>query len=415
VSDIEKYQKFKLSNIKLNMSRGRPCSEQLDLSNPMISILGDYKELIKGSRVDYRNYGILDGVSGMKNLFAEILEVHPNEVFVGGNSSLSMMFDTISYFMLHGAPGHRPWISEKDGIRFLCPCPGYDRHFAMLSHFDIIQIPVQMLDTGPDMDAVERLVRLDESVKGIFCVPKYSNPTGITYSDETVRRLANLAPSAKDFKIFWDNAYAVHNLTDKPDKLLNLMDECKKVGTQDMPIMFTSTSKITFPGSGVAALAASENNLKALKKNYSYKTIGFNKLSQLRHYRFLKSYENILAHMKKHAEILKPKFDAVLNILEREFPNKQFSEYDSISWSKPNGGYFVSVNVPEGCAKRVVSLCKGAGLQLTSAGAAFPNGFDPHDRNIRIAPSNPSVDELNMAMELFCLCVRMAYKEKIKS
>jgi DNA-binding transcriptional MocR family regulator len=397
----KKYQEFKAKNLNLDMSRGKPCKEQLDLSLPMLDILNSDSNLKSANGIECRNYGNLAGLPELRNLFAKILEVEPEEVFIGGNSSLSLMFDTICYFVTHGDGQNAPW--SQQNAKFLCPVPGYDRHFGILSHFGIEPILVPMLKTGPDMNMVENLIEHDEKIKGIWCVPKYSNPQGITYSDETVCRFANLRPKARDFKIFWDNAYAVHDFSEKPDILLNLMEECKKAKTQDVPILFCSTSKITFPGAGVAALAASKNNLKMLNKNYEYKTICGDKLNQLRHCLFLKNYEGVLSHMKKHAQILRPKFDTVLGIL-----NKEFKNHEIISWSEPQGGYFISVDVPKGCAKRVVELCKNAGVILTPAGATFPNSVDPDDKNIRIAPTFPPIDELKTAVELFCLCAKLA-------
>ena len=299
------------------------------------------------------------------------------------------------------------WIKQGQ-IKFLCPCPGYDRHFAILKHFNIKAIPIIMTNTGPDMDTIERLVTNDKSIKGIWCVPKYSNPQGITYSDETVKRFARLKPAAKDFRIFWDNAYAIHDLTETPEKLLNIMTECEKNNSKDLPIIFCSTSKITFPGAGVAFLGASENNIKEIKKMYSFKTIGFDKINQLRHARYFKKYEGLINHMNKHRAILKPKFDIVVNTLKNEFVENKI-----ISFTEPKGGYFVSVDVINGCAKRVVDLCKKVGLVLTEAGATFPNGIDNNDSNIRIAPSYPSVEELKTAMSVFCVSVKLAVLEKI--
>jgi DNA-binding transcriptional MocR family regulator len=398
----KKYEEFVAKNLSLDMSRGKPCKEQLELSFPMLDILNSRSGSKSQSGIECANYGVLEGLPELRDLFSKILGVNPQEVFIGGNSSLSLMFDTICCFMTHGVGQNEPW-AKQQSPKFLCPVPGYDRHFSMLSHFGIESIMVPMLHTGPDMNMVETLVAKDKTIKGIWCVPKYSNPQGITYSEETVKRFANLRPKASDFRIFWDNAYAVHDLTEQPDVLLNLMEECKKTGNQDLPILFCSTSKITFPGAGVAALAASKNNLKTLIKNYSYKTIGGDKLNQLRHYLFLKNYDGVLSHMKKHAQILRPKFDIVLQILSKHFKNGEI-----ISWSEPRGGYFISVDVPKGCAKRVVELCKNAGIKFTAAGATFPNSIDPNDRNIRIAPTFPPIDELKTSIELFCLCVQIA-------
>jgi aspartate/methionine/tyrosine aminotransferase len=402
----EQYQHFKSLNLNLDMSRGKPCPEQLELSNPMLNLVNSQSDFKINDGIDCRNYGLLDGIEELKVLFAEMLDVLPTDVLIGGNSSLQMMFDTISYFMTHKIADEQPWLIQ-DNIKFLCPTPGYDRHFSILRHFGVEQISVPMRETGPDMDMVENLASKDEKIKGIWCVPKYSNPQGVTYSDITVQRFASLKPAAKDFRIFWDNAYALHDLTDQPERLLGILDECRKANNEDLPILFCSTSKITFPGAGVAALAASENNLKVLRENYFYKTICFDKINQLRHLRFLKDYKGILAHMEKHKKILKPKFRTVNEILNAEFEGE-----DLVSWTKPKGGYFINVNLPDGCARRVVFLCQEAGVKLTPAGAAFPLNFDPHDANIRLAPSYPPVGELLLAMRLFCACVKLVLVEK---
>lgn len=336
-----------------------------------------------------------------------MLEVDPENIMVGGNSSLNMMFDTIACMMTTGIGGCTPWC-KLERVKFLCPVPGYDRHFGITEYFGIEMIPVPMTDKGPDMDLVEKLVSSDDAIKGIWCVPKYSNPQGITYSDETVRRFARLKPAAKDFRIMWDNAYCVHDITDHSDKLLSIMDECVKNGTEDLPVLFCSTSKITFPGSGVAAMAASKANMQVFKERYKYQTIGFDKINMLRHMLFFKNMDGVLLHMQKHKKILAPKFQSVLDHLENSL-----SGTDTATWIAPNGGYFVSVDVMEGCAKRVVQLCKEAGVVLTGAGATFPYGKDPKDSNIRIAPTYPPVDELNIAMDLFCLCVKIAAVEKL--
>lgn len=403
----KRYAEFKSKNLSLDMSRGKPGSEQLDISVNMLDIINSSSGCKTENGLDCRNYGLLDGIPSIKNLFAQMLEVSPDEIMVGGNSSLNMMFDTISCFMTSGIGGCEPWM-KQDGIKFLCPSPGYDRHFGITEYFGIEMITVPMTSEGPDMDMVEQLVSNDPKVKGIWCVPKYSNPQGITYSDETVKRFAALKPAAKDFRIIWDNAYCVHDVTDNGEKLLSIMDECKKCGNEDLPILFCSTSKITFPGSGVAAMAMSENNMKVIKKKYIYQTIGYDKINMLRHIKFFGDYNGVLKHMEKHKAILQPRFEAVINHLEEELAGTGIA-----SWLKPNGGYFVSVDVMEGCAKRVVQLCKEAGVVLTDAGATFPYGKDPKDSNIRIAPSYPPVDELNIAMELFCICVKLAAAEKL--
>lgn len=404
----KKYNEFKSKGITLNMARGKPCSNQLDLSTPMLSCLKNPSDLISEDNTDCRNYGNMDGISEIKKLISDITSIKKENFIVGGNSSLSMMFDTISCFMIHGVQGGTPWLKQNK-IKFLCPSPGYDRHFAICEYFGMELITIPMTKTGPDMDMVENLVLNDSTIKGMWCVPKYSNPQGITYSPETVKRIANLKPSAKDFRIFWDNAYFVHSLEEDDDKLLNIMVECEKAGNPELPILFFSTSKITFAGSGIAFMACANENLKQLKKNYSFKTVGFDKINQMRHFKFLKSPENLLNHMKKQSEILKPKFKAVIDILEEEFKDHK----EILQWEEPKGGYFISVNTSKGCAKEVVSLCKEAGVILTNAGATFPYGIDPLDRNIRIAPTYPSLNELKSAMRLFCLVVKMVYMKKI--
>lgn len=403
----EKYEEFKNAGLSLDMSRGKPGSEQLDISMPMLDVLTSESECKTDEGVDCRNYGILDGIPAVKKMFADILGVSTDEVFVGGNSSLNMMFDTISCLMTQGVSGCEPWI-KQGGIKFLCPVPGYDRHFGVTEYYGIEMINVPMDSNGPDMDLVEKLVSSDEKIKGIWCVPKYSNPTGITYSDEVVRRFAALKPAAKDFRIIWDNAYVIHDVTDNGDTLLNIMDECKKNGNEDLPIIFTSTSKITFPGAGVAVMACSENNMKVFKGRYQFQTIGYDKLNQLRHLRYLKDSSGLIAYMEKHKAVIAPKFKCVLDMLENNV-----KETGCAKWQNPNGGYFVSVDVLEGTAKEVVRLCKEAGVVLTGAGATYPYGKDPKDSNIRIAPSYPSVEELAMAMQIFCVCTKLAAVTKL--
>ncbi len=402
-----KYEEFKNEGLSLDMSRGKPGSEQLDISMPMLDVLSSESDCRTDEGFDCRNYGILDGIPAVKKMFADILEVSSDEVFVGGNSSLNMMFDTISCLMTQGAPGCEPWIKQGN-IKFLCPVPGYDRHFGVTEYYGIEMINVPMDSNGPDMDLVEQLVSSDEKIKGIWCVPKYANPTGITYSDEVVRRFAALKPAAKDFRIIWDNAYVIHDVADEGDKLLNLMDECKKNGTEDLPIMFTSTSKITFPGAGVAVMACSENNMKSFKERYKFQTIGYDKINQLRHLRYLKDSSGLIEYMKKHKAVIAPKFKCVLDALESEV-----RETGCAKWENPNGGYFVSVDVMNGTAKEVVRLCKEAGVVLTGAGATYPYGKDPDDSNIRIAPTYPSVEELEKAVKIFCVCVKLAAVNKL--
>ncbi len=395
------YKNFQAKNLKLDMSRGKPCTQQLELSMDML----DIKDIKAESGLDCRNYGILDGIPESKTLFAQMLEVEEKNIIVMGNSSLNVMFDYIAQCMTHGA-GAAPWATQGK-IKFACPVPGYDRHFGILEYFGIEMVNVPMLSSGPDMDVLEELVK-DSSVKGMFCVPKYSNPGGITYSDETVHRIAALKPAAEDFRIIWDNAYIVHDLKDTTDPLLNIFEECKKYSSEDMIIEVASTSKITFAGAGIAVVAASDNNIAMLKKRMGMQTIGFDKINQLRHVKFLKDMDGIRAHMKRQAEIIAPKFDVVLAAFNSELEGKGVA-----SWTNPNGGYFISLDVVEGCAKRTVELCKQAGVVLTPAGATFPYGKDPKDSNIRIAPTFPPVEELKLAVELLCICVQLAAAEKM--
>lgn len=400
-AELEKrYNDFKAKNLKLDMSRGKPGSDQLDLSNELNAV-SDYTE----NGVDLRNYGMMDGTPACKKLFADLMQVKQENVIVGPNASLTLMFDYIAQCFTHGA-GDTPWC-RLNSVKFLCPVPGYDRHFTILEHFGIEMINIEMKADGPDMDAVEEAVK-DPSVKGMFCVPKYSNPQGITYSDAVVRRIAALRPAAKDFRVIWDNAYMVHDIVEDGDKLLNIFDLLPEYGNEDMVIEVCSTSKITFPGAGVSALAASDNNIKAIKKRLNAQTISYDKMNQHRHVEFFKNVNGILAHMKKHAAILKPKFDMVLKHL-----NQELAGLGIASWTEPRGGYFISLDVLDGCAKRVGELCKEAGVVLTTVGATFPYGKDPNNRNIRIAPTYPPLDELDTAAELLCVCVRLAAAEKI--
>ncbi|MBC8611524.1 aminotransferase [Massilimaliae timonensis] len=404
------YKEFQGRGLKLDMSRGKPAPNQLDLSMGMLDVLTSQDVLACEDGLDARNYGLLDGIPEAKELYAEILEVSPDEVIIGGNSSLNMMYDTIVRAMQFGfVDSPRPWKDEKT-VKCLCPVPGYDRHFAISELFGIEMINVPMTPAGPDMDLVEKLAAEDESIKFIWCVPMYSNPQGITYSDETVARFASMKTAAPDFKIIWDNAYCVHHLTDTPDRLMNLMDACKKQGTEDRVFIFASMSKISFPGAGIAAMAATKHNLDFVKQQMSIQTIGFDKIKQLRHVKYFKNIDGVKAHMQKHREILEPKFNAVLKKLDEEIKPLEIAE-----WHAPNGGYFISLDTMDGCAKRVVGLCKEAGAVMTGAGATYPYGKDPQDRNIRIAPTYPSVSELDQAMELFCLCVRLASVEKLLS
>lgn len=404
----QQYLEIKSKGLNLNMARGKPSPEQLDLSMGMLDVINSSSDCHTALGTDCRNYGNVAGIDECKRLFGDVFEVDPQSVFVGGNASLTLMFDTISCFMTKSVyEDTQPWYEVKNR-KFLCPVPGYDRHFGITGYYDFEMIPIPMFETGPDMDMVEKLVAEDDSIKGIWCVPKYSNPTGITYSDETVRRFAALKPAAKDFRIMWDNAYCIHDVTDTPDKLLNIVEECKKTGNEDLPILFCSTSKITFSGSGVAALSASETNMKFLLERYNFQTISYDKINMLRHAKFFDDYNGLLEHMQKHKEILAPKFKTVIDKLET-----QLKDTNTANWTNPNGGYFVSVNVLNGTAKRVVQLCKEAGVILTDAGATYPKGFDPNDSNIRIAPSFPTVVELESAMDVFCICAKIAALEKL--
>lgn len=404
----QQYENKKGMGLNLNMARGKPGSAQLDLSNDMLTVLDSQTNYVGSEGMDIRNYGILQGITECRKLFGDMLGVDYSKVMVGGSSSLNMMFDAISCMMTKPiVEGCKPWY-EVENRKFLCPVPGYDRHFGITQYYGFEMIPIPMTEDGPDMDMVEELVQSDPSVKGIWCVPKYSNPQGITYSDETVRRFAALKPAAKDFRIIWDNAYCIHDITDTPDQLLNIYDECVKNGNEDLPLLFCSTSKITFPGAGVAAMAASENNMKVFLERYQYEIISYDKMNMLRHVKFFGDFNGMLEHMQKHKEVLKPKFEIVLDTLDRELVPAGIGK-----WTKPNGGYFVSIDVYEGTAKRVVQLCKEAGVVLTGAGATYPLGKDPKDSNIRIAPTFPPNDELQTAMDVFCICVKLAALEKM--
>lgn len=402
----KKYADFKSQGLKLNMSRGKPASDQLDLCGDIHSLLDGF---ICEDDTDVRNYGTLVGIPEARRLFAEILGVPPEQVIAAGSSSLNLMYDTICRAYLHGVgPDSKPW-SQYDKVKFLCPSPGYDRHFAITQSFGIEMIPVPMNEDGPDMDIVEELVASDELIKGLWCVPMYSNPDGITFSDETVRRFAAMPTAAKDFRLIWDNAYCVHHL-DRNDRdyLLNIYDECVKCGNEDRVYMFTSTSKVTMAGAGISAMAMSPANFDWTIKQLTIQTICYNNLNQLRHCRILPDLAAVENIMDRHAAIIKPKFQIVLDALEAEI-----KPCDIAHWHSPKGGYFVSFFTEKGCASRVVLLCKEAGVELTGAGATYPYGNDPDDSNIRIAPSFPSTEELSKAMELFCLAVKMATLEKI--
>ena len=403
-----KYHDFQTKDLRLDMSRGKPSADQLDLSMGMMDVLSSDDDLTCEDGTDCRNYGVLTGIDEAKELLADMMEVNPSTIIIYGNSSLNVMYDTVSRAMTHGIMGSTPWC-KLDKVKFLCPVPGYDRHFAITEHFGIEMINVPMTSTGPDMDMVEKLVSSDPAIKGIWCVPKYSNPQGITYSDETVFRFANLKPAPEDFRIFWDNAYCVHHLyEDKQDYLIEILMECKKAGNPDMVYKFSSTSKISFPGSGIAAMAASDANLEDIRSTMRVQTIGHDKVNQLRHVRFFGDIHGIVEHMKKHADILRPKFETVLEVLERELGGLEIG-----SWIAPRGGYFISFDALDGCAKAIVAKAKEAGVAMTGAGATFPYGKDPHDSNIRIAPSYPTPEELAVAAEVFVLSVKLASVDKI--
>ena len=404
----KEYADIKAKGLALDMSRGKPSADQLNLSMGMMDTLTSGVDLTCEDGVDCRNYGGLDGIDEAKQLLADMMEVPKDNVIIFGNSSLNVMYDTVARAMTHGIMGSTPWC-KLDKVKFLCPVPGYDRHFAITEHFGIEMINVPMTSTGPDMDMVEKLVSSDPAIKGIWCVPKYSNPQGITYSDETVFRFANLKPAAEDFRIFWDNAYCVHHLyEDKQDYLIEILMECKKAGNPDMVYKFSSTSKISFPGSGIAAMAASDANLEDIRSTMRVQTIGHDKVNQLRHVRFFGDIHGIVEHMKKHADILRPKFETVLEVLERELGGLEIG-----SWIAPRGGYFISFDALDGCAKAIVAKAKEAGVVMTGAGATFPYGKDPHDSNIRIAPSYPTPEELAVAAEVFVLSVKLASVDKI--
>ena len=402
----KEYEVCKAKGLSLNMARGKPSAAQLELSNELLTILKGDNCIVDG--IAARNYGTLEGLPSCRRMFADILGVDVEEVFAAGNASLTLMYDTIAKAVTHGLlHSEKPW-AKLDKVKFLCPVPGYDRHFTICESFGIEMINVPMTAEGPDMDMVEELIK-DKDVKGMWCVPKYSNPEGIIYSEATIRRIATMKPAASDFVLMWDNAYCVHHLTDTHDVILNMLEECRKVGHEDRALMFCSLSKVTFPGAGVAAMAASRRNIDYILKNMFPMIISFDKLNQVRHIRFLKDMDGLAAHMEKHRALLEPKFRAVLAILD-----EGLSGCGSIArWTKPNGGYFLSLYTLGGCAKRTVQLCREAGVVLTDAGAAYPYGVDPQDCNIRIAPTLPPLDELETASRLLCVCVRIATLEKL--
>ncbi|MBD5393914.1 MAG: aminotransferase class I/II-fold pyridoxal phosphate-dependent enzyme [Lachnospiraceae bacterium] len=403
----KEYEEARAKGLKLDMSRGKPGASQLDMEMDFMNVLNTDTSFKTEEGTDCRNYGLLDGIPEARKLIGDMIGVPADNVIVCGNSSLAVMYDTISRSMVFGVMGSTPWC-KLDKVKFLCPVPGYDRHFAITELFGIEMINIPMTESGPDMDMVEKLVSEDAAVKGIWCVPKYSNPQGITYSDETVRRFAALKPAAEDFRIFWDNAYAIHDIyEDRSDSLLEILSECEKAGNPDMVYEFCSTSKVMFPGSGISAVAASQPNLDGIRKTLTIQTIGFDKLNMLRHVRYFNDINGMKAHMMKHAEIVRPKFATVLEILDRELAGLEIG-----SWLNPNGGYFISFDALPGCAKEIVSLCKEAGVVLTGAGATYPYKKDPKDSNIRLAPTFPALDELTQATELFTLCVKIASVDK---
>lgn len=408
-SELEaSYEEKKALNLQLDMSRGKPSPSQLDVSLGLMDALNSKSILKSEDGTDCRNYGVLDGIPESKKLMADMMGTTPEHVIVFGNASLTIMYDSISRSYSHGVLGSTPWC-KLDKIKFLCPVPGYDRHFAITERFGIEMINIPMTENGPDMDMVEELVAKDDSIKGIWCVPKYSNPQGLCYSDETVRRFANLKPAAKDFRIYWDNAYVIHHLyEDNQVEILDIISECEKAGNPNMVYEFASTSKVSFPGSGIAALAASEENLADIKKQMTIQTIGYDKINQLRHVAYFKNIDGLKAHMKKHADSMRPKFEAVLDVLDKELSGAEIG-----TWVKPLGGYFISFDAMEGCAKKIVAKCKEAGVTLTNAGATFPYGKDPKDSNIRIAPSFPTPEEMAQATDLFVLCVKLVSVEKL--
>lgn len=402
--DIDKkYQEWKDMNLSLDMSRGKPAPSQIDYSNKMLETMTDFHT---EAGMDVRNYGVLDGIPDMKQLFSELLDIPADQLIVGGNASLNLMFDAMMRLYVFGTMGEKPW-GQLEKVKFLCPSPGYDRHFSISQTLGMEMIPIKMTNAGPDMDQVEKLVAEDDSIKGIWCVPKYSNPQGICYSDETVERLASMKTAAKDFKIFWDNAYGVHWVFEDV-KVKDILKESEKAGNPNRPYYFFSTSKISFPGAGVSLVAASKENIAEIKKIMGAQTIGFDKINQLRHVQFFRNADGVRKHMEVLAQCMRPKFETVLKTLENELGGSEL-----ITWENPKGGYFVSVDVLPGCAKEVVRLAKEAGVVLTGAGATYPLGQDPQDSNLRIAPSYPTVEELQKAMDLFCVCVKKAGVEKL--
>ena len=404
--NVKLYNDFKAQGLCLNMARGNPCKEQLELSVDMLKVFDD-GDFLSEDGIDVRNYGVLDGITEAKKFFSDMIGVGEDEIFIFGNSSLNAMFFAVQTAFNKGVLGGKPW-SQCEKVKFLCPVPGYDRHFKVTEFFGVEMINIPMTADGPDMDMIEKLVADDESIKGIWCVPQYSNPDGIVYSDETVKRFAALKPKAEDFRIFWDNAYCIHHLTDKPVKILNILEEAKKNNNENIVYIFGSTSKITFPGAGVAVMGASKANIDSLRGYLGISIISYDKMNQFRHVKYFGTFDNMLKHMDKHRAIIAPKFKVVSDTL-----NSELAPYGICSWSDPKGGYFVSFNAPDGCAKKIVKMCAEAGVTLTGAGATFPYGVDPDDRNIRLAPTYPPIEDLKKAMSLFTICVKIAAADKI--
>ncbi len=402
------YEEKKGLGLDLSMARGKPSKEQLELSMPMLKVIDENTKMVGEDKMDVRNYGILSGIAEAKKFFADMLDVEPKNVVLYGNASLTLMYDMISRAYIKGVLGSTPWC-KLPKVKFLCPVPGYDRHFTICEFFGIEMINIPMNEDGPDMDMVEKLVSEDDSIKGIWCVPKYSNPSGYVYSDDVVRRFAALKPAAKDFRIFWDNAYIIHHLyRDNQPEILNIVKECEKAGNPDMVYEFSSTSKVTFPGAGISAMAASEANIKSTVDMMNAQIISHDKMNQLRHVLFFPTQESLHEHMMKHADIMRPKFEAVLDMLEKELGGLGIA-----SWTKPVGGYFIGFDSMDGCAKKIVAMCKDAGIVMTGAGATYPCGKDPKDSNIRIAPSFPTIEELVEACKVFIICVKIASIDKI--
>ena len=404
--NVKLYNDFKAQGLCLNMARGNPCKEQLELSVDMLKVFDD-GDFLSEDGIDVRNYGVLDGITEAKKFFSDMIGVGEDEIIIFGNSSLNAMFFAVQTAFNKGVLGGKPW-SKCEKVKFLCPVPGYDRHFKLTDSFAVEMINIPMTADGPDMDMIEKLVADDESIKGIWCVPQYSNPDGIVYSDETVKRFAALKPKAEDFRIFWDNAYCIHHLTDKPVKILNILEEAKKNNNENIVYIFGSTSKITFPGAGVAVMGASKANIDSLRAYLGISIISYDKMNQFRHVKYFGTFDNMLKHMDKHRAIIAPKFKVVSDTL-----NSELAPYGIGSWSDPKGGYFVSFNAPDGCAKKIVKMCAEAGVTLTGAGATFPYGVDPDDRNIRLAPTYPPIEDLKKAMSLFTICVKIAAADKI--